>query len=189
MSKPAIRSAIVLAIVGLSWTGAQGVEQTHQPSSNTENLADEFRLNYRAAAPGALKAMMSLEDYLRSSGLDPTLLVLVKIRASQINGCAYCLDLHQNEAKKLRLTDDRIRSIESWRSATCFTKKERAALAWTEALTRLSQKTITDEEFQEVRKHFGEKELVDLTLGVIAINGWNRLNVGFRSEPMICPAP
>ena len=140
----------------------------------------EQRIDYRQAAPGALGAMLGLERYVRESGLEHSLLELVKLRASQINGCAYCVDMHTKDARAAGESEQRLYAVSVWREAPFFSERERAALAWTDALTLVSEKGVPDDLYAEVREHFSERELVDLTLGVVAINGWNRLAISFR---------
>lgn len=140
------------------------------------------RLAYQAASPEAFKAMLRLEQQVHGLGLEPSLLELVKTRASQINGCAWCLEMHTRDARALGETEQRLYLLAAWRDAHCYTPKERAALAWTEEVTRLdSAQGVSDAVYEEARRHFDEKQLVDLTLAIIAINGWNRLNVAFRT--------
>lgn len=139
------------------------------------------RLDYANVAPGALKAMYAVERYVRECGLEPLLLELVKLRASQINGCAYCVDMHTKDARAHGETQQRLYAVEVWREAPFFTERERAALAWTEAVTLVSQEHVPDNVFETASKQFSAKELVDLTMAVIAINGWNRLAIGFRA--------
>lgn len=141
------------------------------------------RLEYIKAAPGAYEAMRQLQKYASGSGLDPKLLELVKMRASQINGCAYCLDMHSKDARAIGETEQRLYALNAWHETPFYTDKERAALAWTEALTLVSETHAPDDVYEEVSRHFSEKELVDLTINIVAINGWNRLAVGFRSVP------
>jgi AhpD family alkylhydroperoxidase len=141
------------------------------------------RINYAKASPAASRAMYGLEQYVRGCGLEASLLELVKMRASQINGCAFCLDMHSKDARAAGETEQRLYLLDAWREAPFYTGRERAALAWTEALTLVAEDHVPDEVYNEVREHFGEKELVDLSLAVVAINGWNRLAIGFRSEP------
>ncbi len=143
----------------------------------------EPRLSYGRAAPGALAAMRGLETYVHGTGLDPALLELVKIRASQINGCAYCLDMHTKDARERGEKEQRIYAVAAWHEAPFFTEQERAALAWAEAVTRVGKTHVPDDVYELVRAQFGEKELVDLTLAIVAINGWNRLAVAFRTVP------
>ncbi len=139
------------------------------------------RLDYSSAAPGALKAMYAVETYARESGLDRKLLELVKLRASQINGCAYCVDMHTKDARVLGETEQRLYAVVVWREAPFFTDRERAALAWTEAVTLVSDTGVPDDVYELARSQFSEKELVDLTMAIIAINGWNRLAISFRT--------
>lgn len=141
------------------------------------------RLNYAQASPGLMQAMRGMQEYADSTDLEPLLIELVKIRASQINGCAYCLDMHTKDARALGETEQRIYTLSAWRETPFFSERERAALAWTEAVTLLSENDIPDELYADTLKHFSEKDLADLTLVIIVINGWNRLAVPFRSEP------
>ncbi len=144
----------------------------------------EPRLNYQTAAPqGAIQAMYGLERYVRNSGLEHSLLELVKMRASQINGCAYCIDMHSKDARAEGETEQRLYALSAWRETPFFTERERAALEWTEALTLISQNHVPDELYDRVRRYFSEAELVNLTLAVVTINGWNRLAISFRSVP------
>ncbi|HVV02418.1 MAG TPA: carboxymuconolactone decarboxylase family protein [Verrucomicrobiae bacterium] len=141
------------------------------------------RLDYMKAAPDGFKAMRELEIYARRSGLEPSLLELIKTRASQINGCAFCLDMHTKDARARGEQEQRLYTLSAWRETPFFTERERAALEWTEAITLVSDTHVTDETYELVRKHFNEKEIVDLTLALVAINGWNRLAIAFRSVP------
>lgn len=141
------------------------------------------RINYREKAPKALKGMMELESYIRGSDLEKSLYELVKIRASQINGCAYCLDMHSKDARMSGETEQRLYSLSAWHEAPYYSDRERAALAWTEALTLISENDVPDSLYKSVRQHFSEEELVTLTMAVIAINGWNRLAISFRTVP------
>ncbi len=143
----------------------------------------QARIDFSKTDPAARNAMLGLEKYARSSGLEPSLLELVKMRASQINGCAYCLDMHSKDARAAGETEQRLYVLNAWREAPFYTDRERAALAWTEAVTLVAQDHVPDEVYEAVRKHFTEKELVDLTLAVVTINGWNRLSIAFRAEP------
>jgi AhpD family alkylhydroperoxidase len=145
-------------------------------------MAEEMkrRIDYESVAPEAVKAQLGVETYVRRSGLERPLLELVRLRASQINGCAYCVDMHTKDARADGETEQRLYAVSVWREAPFFTERERAALAWTEAVTQVSIDHVPDEVYECVRKHFHEKELVDLTMAVIAINGWNRLAVSFR---------
>ncbi|MCC7269532.1 MAG: carboxymuconolactone decarboxylase family protein [Rhodocyclaceae bacterium] len=140
------------------------------------------RLDYKLASPEAFKAMLHTEQQIHRSGLEASLLELVKTRASQINGCAWCLDMHTKDARAQGETEQRLYLLTAWREAPCYSARERAALAWTEAVTRIAEThDVPDAAYEEARRHFNEKALVDLTLAIIAINGWNRLNVAFRT--------
>ena len=138
------------------------------------------RMDYMAAAPEGLAALRNLQAYINSCGLEHPLLELVKTRASQINGCGYCLDMHTKDARAAGETEQRLYLLSAWREAPFYSERERAALAWTEAVTRVSDGPIEDDLYTETNRHFNEKELADLTLAVIAINGWNRLAISFR---------
>lgn len=140
------------------------------------------RIDLAKVAPGAYRAMLGLEKYLHESGLETSLLDLVRMRASQINGCAFCLDMHSKDARAAGETEQRLYLLNAWREAPFYSERERAALAWTEALTLVADKHVPDEVYDEVRQHFSEEELVNLSLAIIAINGWNRLAISFRSE-------
>ncbi len=141
------------------------------------------RLKYTVLAPDAYKAMNGLERYVQSTGIEPSLLELVKLRSSQLNGCAYCIDMHTKDARARGETEQRLYALSDWHETPFFTDRERAALAWTEAVTRVSETHVPDEVYEQVRKHFGEKELVDLTMAIVVINGWNRLAISFRTVP------
>lgn len=138
------------------------------------------RIHYQKAAPGAIQALYGLEKYLQSCGLEPGLLDLVKLRASQINGCAYCVDMHSKDLRAAGESEERVFSLPVWREAPYYTDRERAALAWTEAVTLVSEDHVPDEVYAWARQHFNEKELVDLTAAIVAINGWNRFAISFR---------
>jgi AhpD family alkylhydroperoxidase len=140
------------------------------------------RLDYKRASPDAFNAMRHVEQQVHRSGLDDALLELVKSRASQINGCAWCLDMHTKDARARGETEQRLYLLPVWRDAPCYSERDRAALAWTEAVTEIAAtRDVPDDIYDEARRHFDEKALVDLTLAIIAINGWNRLNVAFRT--------
>lgn len=141
------------------------------------------RIHYSKVAPGAYRAMSGLEKAVRESGLEPSLLDLIRLRASQINGCAYCLDMHWKDARARGESEQRLYSLDAWRETSYYTERERAALAWTEAVTQIAGNHVSDELYEQVRPHFSEEELVNLTLAVVAINGWNRLAISFRTEP------
>jgi AhpD family alkylhydroperoxidase len=130
-----------------------------------------------------MMAMRTLDQYVTQSGLEPELLDLVKIRASQLNGCAYCVDMHTKDARARGEGEQRLYALPVWHETPFFTDRERAALAWTEAITLLPGHGVTDELYHGARQHFSEKQLVDLTMAIIAINGWNRLSVAFRTVP------
>jgi len=141
------------------------------------------RIEYAKAAPGAYKAMLELERYVRGCGLEPSLIELVKTRASQLNGCAFCIDMHTLDARAAGETEQRLYLLDAWREAPFYSERERAALAWTEAVTRVADAHVPDEVYASARERFSEEELVNLTLAVVAINGWNRLAIAFRSPP------
>jgi AhpD family alkylhydroperoxidase len=144
----------------------------------------QTRLDPQKAAPGAMHAMLALEGYVaKSSALEPALLELVRFRASQINGCAYCLDMHSKDARANGESEQRLYALSAWRETPFFTERERAALAWTEAITLISRDQAPDTVYEEARAHFSETEMVNLTLAIVAINGWNRLAIGFRALP------
>lgn len=127
--------------------------------------------------------MMALQQAANRSALERPLLELVKLRASQINGCAFCIDMHAREAKHAGETDERLHLLNAWEEAGVYTPRECAALRWTEALTRLAGNPVSETVFAEVRAEFSEEEMTDLTLAIVAINGWNRFSVGFRVPP------
>ncbi|AUT47497.1 carboxymuconolactone decarboxylase family protein [Achromobacter sp. AONIH1] len=139
------------------------------------------RLNPYTAAPKAVKAMLALTEAAEHCGLEKSLIELVKIRSSQINGCAYCIHMHCSDARKLGETEMRIYLLPAWRESSLYSGRERAALAWTEALTRLADTGAPDADYDELARHFSEEERVNLTLVINMINGWNRIAVGFRS--------
>ncbi len=141
------------------------------------------RLDFRAAAPRANAAMTALHRFVRDCGLDHTLLELVKLRASQMNGCAHCIDMHTKELRAAGETEQRLYLLSAWRECPFFSARERAALAWAEALTDITGGHVPDDVYEEVRGQFGEEELVNLTMAIVAINGANRLNVAFRTVP------
>jgi AhpD family alkylhydroperoxidase len=141
------------------------------------------RIDYRQASPGAVQAMLGLEKHMSTTRIEKALYELIKIRASQINGCAYCLDMHTQDARVGGETEQRIYALSAWRETPFFTERERAALAWTEAVTLIAFERVPDALFDEARSQFSETELVDLTIGVNAINGWNRIAVAFRLVP------
>ena len=146
------------------------------------------RLDVMKVSAGAYKAMSALQAYVDASGLERTILELVKIRASQINGCAFCIAMHTAEARKLGESDERMHLLDAWREAPIYNARERAALAWTDAVTLISEGHVPDEVYDEARRQFSEKELVDLTAAVVAINGWNRAAIAFRATPQVTSA-
>lgn len=153
-----------------------------EPKTTREERTDmQRKIDYRKAAPDGFAAMRGLESYVRSCGLPRKLIELVKTRASQINGCAYCLDMHSKDARAAGETEQRLYVLQAWREAPFYDERERAALEWTEAVTRIADGAVSDELYDLVRRQFSEKELVDLTLAVIVINGWNRLAIPFRA--------
>ena len=142
------------------------------------------RINFMTTAPAASRALYALDTWVRkSSGLDPALLELVRLRASQINGCAYCIDMHSKDALALGESEQRLHVLSAWREAPLYTDRERAALLWTEHVTLVSQDHVPDTIYETVRQQFTEEEMVNLTLAVVAINGWNRFAIAFRSVP------
>jgi AhpD family alkylhydroperoxidase len=140
------------------------------------------RLRYPKASPGAYRAMAAMQAHVDASGLEHPLLELVKLRASYLNGCAFCVDMHTKDARAAGETEQRLYAVPVWRETPFFTARERAALAWTEAVTDIARSRVDDDVYAEARAHFDEAELVELTLAVIAINGWNRLAVAFRTD-------
>ena len=141
------------------------------------------RINLATVRPGALKAMLGLSAYLRRSGFDAKLVDLINLRVSQINGCAYCIDMHWKDLRAAGETEQRLYGLDAWRESPYYTERERAALAWAEAVTRVTDGQVPDEVFEQAHQHFKDEELADLTLGVVAINGWNRLNIACRNTP------
>jgi AhpD family alkylhydroperoxidase len=147
--------------------------------------------NYITSGLG--RAMLTLQREVESSGLERSLLELVKIRASQINGCAYCIDMHTNDARAAGETEQRIYALDAWRETSFYTPRERAALEWVEAVTRVADTHVPDAVYDHVRKEFSESELVALTFATVAVNGWNRLAIAFRMpagsyQPQAAPA-
>ena len=139
------------------------------------------RLNPYQAGPDAMKAVAALETYVKGSGLEASLIELIKMRASQINGCAYCLDMHARDARAKGESEQRLYLLDAWRESPLYSDRERAALAWTEAVTLGSQTRVPDEVYEEARRHFSEEELVKLTVAVATINAWNRIAISFRA--------
>lgn len=141
-----------------------------------------MRLNWYKTLPKGYKVMLELQKIVDESKIDHKLLELVKIRASQINGCAYCLDMHTKDAIAIGESEQRLHVLAAWREAPFYSEQERAALAWCESLTNISNTGAPDEDYKEVEKLFSSEEIVELTMSIIVINSWNRLAVGFRSE-------
>ena len=140
------------------------------------------RFDYAKVAPGAYRAMYALEQYLHESSVEKPLLHLIKLRASQINGCAYCLDMHWKDLKAIGVPDIKLYELNAWEETTFYTDRERAALKWTEAVTRVADTHVPDSVYEDVRQHFSEKELADLTMAIATINAWNRLAISSRAE-------
>jgi AhpD family alkylhydroperoxidase len=143
----------------------------------------EQRIDLTKHALDAQKSLYALEKYIANSGLDHKLIHLLKMRASQINGCAYCIDMHSKDARALGESEQRLYELNAWREAPFYTDRERAALEWTESLTLVSQTHVPDEVYESVKKHFNEKEIVDLSILVSLINVWNRLAISARTLP------
>ncbi|HEV7410023.1 MAG TPA: carboxymuconolactone decarboxylase family protein [Bradyrhizobium sp.] len=143
------------------------------------------RLNAYQVAPDTMKALGALETHLQGSGLEKSLVELVKTRASQINGCAFCINMHTQDARKQGETEQRLYLLNAWRESPVYTDRERAALAWTEAVTLVADTHVPDEVYTEVRSQFSEEETVNLTMLVATINAWNRISISFRSLPAV----
>ena len=141
----------------------------------------ERRIDYNQTSPGGVEALRSMDRYAKESGLNPTLLELVKIRASQINHCAFCIDMHTKDARDHGESEQRLYGLSAWRETPFYTDQERAALTWTEAITLIDREQASDDVYEQVRCFFGEKDLADLTFAILAINCWNRLAIGFRT--------
>lgn len=139
------------------------------------------RARYAKAAPGVYRAMLGLEEYVNTSGLEPVLLDLVRLRASQLNGCAFCLDMHAKDLRAAGESEQRVYMLDAWRESSLYSDRERTALAWAEAVTLLPGREVSDAAYEQARGQFSEEELANLTLAVVAINGWNRLNMAFRT--------
>jgi AhpD family alkylhydroperoxidase len=145
------------------------------------------RIAYFQVAPDGLKALAASRPYLSSSNIEPRLRALVELRVSQINGCAYCVDMHSHEARQAGEAQQRLDCVPVWRETSFFDDRERAALAWAESVTLVSQTGVPDAVYEDVRKHFSEKDLVDLTLIVAVMNAWNRMAISFRQGPVARP--
>ena len=141
------------------------------------------RIDFHKVSPAAVKAMLALQSYVNDSGLEHSLLELVKFRAAQINGCAYCIDMHTKDARAAGESEQRLYLLSAWRESPQYSDRERAALLWTESVTRLSETNVPDDDYAQARAQFSEEELVKLSMAIVAINGWNRLCVGFRRVP------
>lgn len=143
----------------------------------------QARMEFSKVNPGAFRTIYGMEAYLKRCGLEASLLDLIKTRASQINGCAFCIEMHTREAQERGESAQRLYLLDAWRESPCYTARERAALEWTEAVTIITHGHVPDELYQRVSRHFTEVELVNLTLAVVTINGWNRLCISFRAVP------
>jgi AhpD family alkylhydroperoxidase len=143
------------------------------------------RLNAYQVAPETIKALGALETHLQGTGLEKSLIELVKTRASQINGCAFCINMHTQDARKQGETEQRLYLLDAWRESPVYTDRERAALAWTEAVTLVADTHVPDEVYKEVRSQFSEEETVNLTMLIATINAWNRISISFRSLPAV----
>ncbi|MBR0934672.1 carboxymuconolactone decarboxylase family protein [Bradyrhizobium jicamae] len=141
------------------------------------------RMNFYQAAPETIKALTAVETQIQSSGLEQSLIELVRTRASQINGCAFCINMHTLDARKRGETEQRLYLLNAWRESLVYTDRERAALAWTEAVTRIVETRAPDDVYEELRKHFSDAEAVNLTILIGTINAWNRLAISFRAMP------
>ncbi len=151
--------------------------------ASNKREAMQSRIEYMEIAPGAMKTMYGLEKYLAACGLEPSLIDLIKLRASQINGCAYCIDMPMKDARVRGESEQRLYELDAWRETPFYTERELAALAWTEAVTLIASEHVPDEVYEQAREQFTEQELVNLTLALVAINGWNRFAISFRTAP------
>lgn len=152
-------------------------------ATTIETTAAGPRMNYAEAAPATLQAMLTLQQAANHTGLEGPLLELVKLRVSQINGCAFCLDMHYRDATKAGERPARLYLLNAWREVDVYSARERAALHWAEVLTRLADSQVTEDDYATARAEFSEAELAGLTLAIVTINGWNRFNAGFRTPP------
>lgn len=150
-----------------------------QPLQKTNKMK---RIDYFGVNPSAMKGMLEMEKHVHQSSLERLLIELVKTRASQINGCAYCIDMHTKDARKAGETEQRLYALSAWRETPFYTERERTALEWTEALTLIADNHIQNELYAKVAKHFTEEEMVTLTIAIVAINGWNRIAKAFATE-------
>jgi AhpD family alkylhydroperoxidase len=153
--------------------------------ASVSHKEDDMRayLNYAKVAPGIYEALDALDQYLNEAGLDETILTLLRLRVSQLNGCAYCIDMHWKDLRALGEEEQRLYSLDAWRECPTYTARERAALAWAESVTLLTNGHVPEPLYDEVRSHFSAKELCDLTLAVATINAWNRLSISARLDP------
>src|SRR5487761_2206136 len=149
----------------------------------------EPRIDFKKIPSQVYKSLMGLEEAVHASGLDRSLIDLVKLRASQINGCAYCIDMHWKDLRASGEDEQRLYELDAWRESPFYSDRERAALAWTEAVTLIADGHVPDAVYEAAQREFGDKELVDLTYAVVAINGWNRLAIAFRKPPEVTDAP
>ncbi len=147
------------------------------------------RMNFYQAAPESIKALGAVETLIQSSGLELSLIELVRTRASQINGCAFCINMHTQDARKHGETEQRLYLLNAWREAPIYSDRERAALAWTEAVTLISETHAPDDAYEELRRHFSEAETANLTILIGTINAWNRLAISFRAVPPVKAKP
>ena len=141
----------------------------------------ESRISYAQTVPEALKALLGVSNYVHQSGLEPELVDLISLRASQINGCAYCIDMHWKDLRARGVSEETLYMLDAWQEAPGYTERERAALAWTEAVTKLEGRQVPEEVYAQARKQFADRDLVNLTVAVTAINSWNRINIAFRT--------
>jgi len=188
-----LRRFVNIYINGEDVRFAQGVQTRLEPgdeisivpavAGGAEEPRTEPRLKYYRASPGAYQALKALQDYVEGSGLERPLLELVKLRASQLNGCAFCFDMHWKDARAAGESEERLYMLNVWRESSLYSERERAALAWTEALTLIAETGAPDDVYEEARAQFDDKEISDLTLAIAAINAWNRMAIGFRLVP------
>jgi AhpD family alkylhydroperoxidase len=167
----------------LAYSGRRGLGTIVTITLSTRSPEMTTRLDFYNASPEGVKALIALDASVSKLGLEPSLIDLVKLRASQINGCAYCIDVHTREARDRGEAERRLYLLASWREAPLFTDRERAALAWTEALTLIASSHAPDADYAAALAQFSEAELVNLSLAVVTINAWNRLGIGFRKSP------
>lgn len=144
-----------------------------------------LRLDYAAASPEGYKAFLGVRRHVAQSSLGETLINLVYLRVSQINGCAYCVDMHSSDARKAGESERRLHNLVTWREAPFYSARERAALAWAESLTRIAETHAPDQDYEEVRQHFNDRDLADLTYAIMLMNAFNRLAIGFRKLPTV----